>query len=90
MDIRQIALYLAGKLPPYYGNSNLRSFTKVLRIFAPEEFTNEEMLFIQQQAKNNDEEVYFMILDDLREQATDTIEPHKKSKTDIIKLMQDL
>ncbi len=71
MDIRKIALYLAGKLPPYYGTSNLYAFSKKLHSFASEEFTREEMLFIQQQAKNIDEEVYFMVIDSLWKNATD-------------------
>lgn len=90
MDIRKIAMYLAGKLPPYYGASNLRTFTKKLKLFASEEFTNDEMLFIQQQAKNVDEEVYFMVLDDLRKDATDVQELWKKSKNDIIDLLKDI
>lgn len=90
LDIRQIALYLSGKLPPYYGDSNLRSFTKQLRIFAPQEFTNDEMLFIQQQARNIDEDIYFTVLDDLWQEAKDTLEPNKKSKQDIIQLIQNL
>jgi hypothetical protein len=31
----------------------------------PKVFTDDEILFIQQQAKNIEEEFYFMILDDL-------------------------
>lgn len=90
LDIRKIAMFLAGKLPPYYWASNLRSFTKQLRIFAKAEFTNDEMLFIQQQAKNIDEEIYFMVLDDLWRSTTDTIEKWKRSRDDIIKLMIEL
>lgn len=90
MDIRKIAMYLAGKLPPYYWSSNLRTFTKKLREFAKEEFTNEEMLFIQQQAKWIDEEIYFIVLDDLRKDSTEEKEEWKKSKQDIINILKEL
>jgi hypothetical protein len=72
MDIRKVAMYLAGKLPPYYGESNLRTFTKALRKYSREEFTNEELLFIQQQALNIDESFYFNVLDDLWTQNNET------------------
>jgi hypothetical protein len=72
-DIKKISMYLAWKLPPYYWNSNLRSFTKALRSFAKEEFTNDEMIFIQTQAKWIDEKVYFMVLDDLYKNKNDII-----------------
>ncbi len=90
MDIRKIALFLAWKLPPYYGSSNLYAFTKALRNLAREEYTNEEMTFIQQQAKWVDEEVYFMVLDDLWNNAVETKITWKISKEDIIDLLIDL
>lgn len=90
MDIRKIALYLAWKLPPYYGESNVYAFSKRLLKFAPKEFTREEMLFVQQQAKNIDEEVYFMVLDDLWKNTPEKQEEWKKSRTDILVLLRDL
>ena len=65
MKIRDIAMYLAWRLPPYYGKSNLLTFTKALRTISKEEYTNNEILFIQKLAKWIDDEFYFMILDDL-------------------------
>jgi len=90
MDIRKIALFLAGKLPPYYWNSNLYKFSKALKRLAPEEFSNDEILFIQQQAKNIDEEVYFMVLDDLWTNTIDKREEGKISKQDIIEMLQKI
>lgn len=80
IDTRKIAMFLAWKLPPYYGDSNLYSFTKELRKIAPKEFTNDEMIFIQTQAKWVDEEVYFMIIDDL----------YKIDKNKLYKLLNNL
>lgn len=89
MDIRQIALYLAGKLPPYYGESNLYRFSKKLKNFAPEQFTNNEMQFIQNQAKGVDEDVYFMILDDLHNELIVSVEG-AKTMSDFYKLLEEL
>jgi len=83
-------MYLAWKLPPYYGNSNLYAFTKALRKFAKEEYTNEEMTFILNQAKWIDEEVYFMVLDDLWKNTPEEKNELKKSREDIIQLLKSL
>lgn len=90
MDIRKISMFLAWKLPPYYGSSNLYAFTKALRNFAKEEFTNDEMTFIQTQAKWVDEEVYFMVLDDLWKNTQEEQVEWKKSKKDIVELLKTL
>lgn len=83
-------MFLAWKLPPYYGSSNLYAFTKALRNFAKEEFTNDEMTFIQNQAKWVDEEVYFMVLDDLWKTTPEEQIDWKKSRKDIIELLKSL
>lgn len=90
MDIRKISMFLAWKLPPYYGSSNLYAFTKALRNFAKEEFTNDEMTFIQNQAKWVDEEVYFMVLDDLWKTTPEEQIEWKKSRKDIVELLKSL
>ncbi len=90
MDIRKIAMFLAWKLPPYYWSSNLYVFTKALRKFAKEEFTNDEMTFIQQQAKWVDEEVYFMVLDDLWKNTVKVKVEWKKSQNDVTELLKSL
>lgn len=90
MDIRKISMYLAWKLPPYYWSSNLYAFTKALRNFAKEEYTNDEMTFIQTQAKWVDEEVYFMVLDDLWKSTPEEQIEWKKSKEDIVELLKSL
>jgi hypothetical protein len=81
-------MFLAWKLPPYYWSSNIYAFTKALRKFAKEEYTNDEMNFIQQQAKWIDEEVYFMVLDDLWKNILDEKIEWKKSRDDIIELLR--
>lgn len=83
-------MFLAWKLPPYYGSSNLYAFTKALRNFAKEEFTNDEMTFIQTQAKWVDEEVYFMVLDDLWKSTPEEQIEWKKSRKDIVELLKSL
>lgn len=83
-------MFLAWKLPPYYGSSNLYAFTKALRNFAKEEFTNDEMTFIQTQAKWVDEEVYFMVLDDLWKSTPEEQIDWKKSRKDIVELLKSL
>jgi hypothetical protein len=88
MDIRKISMYLAWKLPPYYGSSNVYAFTKALRRFAKEEYTNEEISFIQTQAKWVDEEVYFLVLDDLWNSLWEEKIEWKKSRKDVIELLQ--
>ncbi len=65
MDIKIIASYLAGKLSPYYWDSNLRKFTKVLQKLFPKEYTKDEIIFSQKLVNNDDEKFYFNILDDL-------------------------
>ena len=65
VNIHTISMFLAWKLPPYYWESNLRTFTKIMQEFDPGEFTNETMLFIQKQVWGVDKLVYFNILDDL-------------------------
>lgn len=65
MDIRKIALYLAGKLPPYYGESRRMVFIRALRDYAKEQYTNEELDFIDRQTKGNEENFYWSILKDI-------------------------
>lgn len=64
MDIRKIALYLSGKLPPYYWNSQRIFFIRQLRLAAKELYTNEEIAFIDQQTRNDDENFFAEILED--------------------------
>lgn len=92
MDIRKISMFLAWKLPPYYNNreSNLYAFKKFLSSkISNTEYTTEEMNFILQQAKNKDEDVYFMVLDDLWNNVLDKSEELKISKNDFIRLLID-
>jgi hypothetical protein len=64
MDIRKIALYLSGKLPPYYGNSQKIFFIRQLKDLAKEYYTNEEITFIDQQTRQDDEKFIIEILED--------------------------
>ncbi len=57
IDINKISLYLSWKLPPYYWKDNLYSFVKSLRIFSPNEFTNEEIIFIKKLANDKNKRV---------------------------------
>lgn len=65
MDLRKISLYLAWKLPPHYGESRKLFFIRQLRILAPQQYTNDEIDFIDRQSKGDDEKFYGMILQDL-------------------------
>ena len=67
MDIRKIALYLSWKLPPYYGNSKRLVFIRQLRTIAPAQYTNEEISFIDQQTRNDDEKFFVEILEDQKQ-----------------------
>lgn len=64
MDIRKIALYLSWKLPPYYGNSQKLFFIRQLKELAKEHYTNEEITFIDQQTRQDDERFFAEILED--------------------------
>lgn len=90
MDIRKIAMFLAWRLPPYYNNreSNLYAFKKFLNNnISRTEYTTDEMNFILQQAKNKDEDVYFMVLDDLWNNVIEKSEELKINKSEFIKLL---
>lgn len=64
LDIRQLALYLAWSLPPYYdGNKKVRFF-RVLNDIDNVSYSIEKLDFFERQAKWNDVEYYFMILED--------------------------
>lgn len=74
MDIRKIALYLSGKLPPYYWNSQRIFFIRQLRLVAKEFYTNEEIAFIDQQTRNNDENFFAEILEDQKKSSQEIFE----------------
>ena len=67
IDIRKIALYLSWKLPPYYGNSKRLVFIRQLRAVAPAQYTNDEISFIDQQTRNDDEKFFIEILEDQKQ-----------------------
>lgn len=64
MDIRKIALYLAGKLPPYYIKSNPWRFSRLVKIKFPAYVESEQLDFIQKNSIQT-EELYFIVLDDI-------------------------
>ena len=86
MDIRKLALYLSWKLPPYYGESNLYAFWNALKQISSEKYSREELLYISDLAKWDDEKVYFMVLDELRKQSVK--DPSLKGK--FLVLLEDL
>ena len=63
IDIQAIALYLAGKLPPYYGSDNIYKFNKIIRKIL--NIDKKEILFAMKQVNNISEKYYFNILDNL-------------------------
>ncbi len=65
MDVKKISLFLSGKLPPYYGDSNLVRFQRVVsRDFNELYNLNDLDLFLKQ--SNWIEEKFFQnILEDL-------------------------
>ena len=64
MDIRKIALYLAGKLPPDYKKQSAFHLIKLLQVIDEKYYTDAKIKFIKEESWS-DEEFYFSILDSL-------------------------
>jgi hypothetical protein len=64
MDIRKIALHLAGKLPPNYTTPNPSRFVRKVWIDFPDFIKESQLNFVQKQSSQS-EDLYFMILDDI-------------------------
>ncbi len=73
MDIHKIALYLAGKLPSYYIKANPSRFIRLVNWKFPTYIEWNQLDFIQKQA-NQSEDLYFMILDDISKDASESDE----------------
>ncbi len=71
MDVRKIALYLSWRLPPHYGNSQKLFFIRQLKDLAKEYYTNEELTFIDQQTRQDDEKFFIEILEDQKRTSED-------------------
>ncbi len=85
MDIQKVSLYLAGKLPPYYWDSNIYRFNKVILTNAWHLYTKDDLIFNQTLVNNSKslkslDICFFNILDDL----------FKQDKIIFYKVIQDL
>jgi len=90
-EIKQASLYLSWKLPPYYGESNLYDFYKKLNKFLPNQFTQEEMIFIQKLSQYDDEKIYYSIIDHLNNSIKDYCATcNMKNKLDIRQFLMDI
>lgn len=84
MDIRKIALYLSGKIPPEYNKINRLEFMESLKeIFW---YWYDALDFYWKQAKEYEEEFYFMVLDLLHTKSL----KNKDEKIKFDKLLNDL
>ncbi|MEI6426215.1 MAG: restriction endonuclease [Candidatus Absconditabacteria bacterium] len=84
MDIRKIALYLSGKIPPNYEKYNRLEFMELLKgIFG---YGYDQLDFYWKQAKEYEEEFYFMVLDLLYSKSL----KDENEKTKFSKLLEDL
>jgi hypothetical protein len=64
MDIREVSLYLAGKLPPHYNKTNPGRFKRKTKIAFPDYVDESHLDFIQKQSSQQ-EDLFFMVLDDI-------------------------
>lgn len=90
IKIKEISLYLSGKLPPYYWTSNIWRFRrKVLDLF-PTIYDEKEFDFINtmynNQKNSTSDAFYFWIIDDLYKELKDK----KELKSNFIQLLLDL
>jgi len=90
IKIKEISLYLAGKLPPYYWTSNIWRFRrKILELFSTI-YDEKEFDFIKtmydNQKNSTIDNFYFLIIDDLYKESKDK----KELKSNFIKLLLDL
>ncbi len=65
MDIKKISLFLSGKLPPYYGDSNLVRFQRVLSRDFNELYNLSDLDLFLKQSNWIEEKFFQNILDDL-------------------------
>ncbi len=64
IDIKKLALYLVWSLPPYYDGNKKIKFIRQLQKIDNQTYSNGNIDFFDRQAKNNDEQFYFMVLED--------------------------
>ncbi len=72
MDIKKISLFLSGKLPPYYGDSNLTRFQRIVSKEFNELYTLNDLNLFLKQSKGIEEKFFINILEDIYQENLNT------------------